>query len=202
MNSSLSTPHPIIAIHGFKQSGKDTLAKLLVDEFGYTRIAFADRVKDAIHLIFGVSKELLYGSDEDKQQLSPVRWSDVEKVPERKKDDPTFLSIRELLQIFATEMCRDKIPSVWYRYLPIDPQRPTVISDLRFENEAQHLQSLGAVIIRVQRPQAKASSHASEMGIPEAYIHHNILNNKDLDHFLNLGRALCRELNIPEENCS
>jgi hypothetical protein len=188
--------HPLIAVHGFKQSGKDTLAHLLVSEYGFQRLAFADRVKDAIHIIFSVPKADLYGSDTDKQKLSPVKWSDLEQVDREQKDDPTHLSIRELLQIFATEICRDKIPSIWYRFLPIQNQELTVISDLRFLNEAEHLRSLNALIIEVKRPSAMASHHASESGLPPDLIHHTLQNDSDLETFLKKGRNLFSQLGV------
>ena len=190
-------PQPLIAVHGFKQSGKDTLAHLLVSEYGYQRLAFADRVKDAIHVIFGVAKEDLYGSDSDKQKLSPVRWSDLQHVAREQKDHRTHLSIRELLQIFATEICRDKIPSIWYQFLPIQSQQLTVVSDLRFLNEAEHLRSLKALVIEVKRPSASASAHASESGLPQEMIHHTLHNDRDLNTFLQRGRELFSQLGIP-----
>lgn len=195
-------PQPLIAVHGFKQSGKDTLAHLLVSEYGYQRLAFADRVKDAIHVIFGVSKEDLYGSDADKQKLSPVRWSDLENVMREKKDDQAYLSIRELLQIFATEICRDKIPAIWYRFLPIQSDELTVISDLRFLNEAEHLKSLNALIIEVKRPSALGSHHASEAGLPKEMIHYTLHNDSDLNSFLQKARELFLQLGIPAKTNS
>jgi len=87
----MASPPLIIGAHGFKQSGKDTFADLLVREYGYRRIAFADRVKDAIHVIFGVPREHLYGSNEDKQRPSGVRWDDLHDIVREKKDDPNVL---------------------------------------------------------------------------------------------------------------
>jgi hypothetical protein len=180
----------LIAIHGFKQSGKDTLAALLVEEFGYQRIAFADRLKNAVHVIFGVDKSLLFGSDEDKQKLSPVRWEDFSELRKPHPDHPIFLSIRELLQIFATEMCRDKIPSIWYRYLPIDAQTPMVVSDLRFKNEAQFLSEHNACLIKVERPGINSTHHESEKGLPNGMMHHILQNDDSLENFLHQGREL------------
>ena len=85
--------------------------------------------------MFGVPKEQLWGSDEDKQQLSKVAWSDLEGIDKADKDDAQYLSVRELMQIFATEVCRSKIPDVWYKYLSVESADKVVISDLRFEND-------------------------------------------------------------------
>jgi hypothetical protein len=189
----MSSP-ALIAIHGFKQSGKDTLAQLLVTEYGYTRVAFADRVKDAIQIIFGVPRELLYGSDQDKQSLSPVRWDELQHIERKTKDHPDFLSVRELMQIFATEICRDKIPGIWCQYLQIPPQQKMVVSDLRFENEADFLRRKKSIFIKVKRPAAQGSCHASEVGLPDESMDFIIENDGELDDFLNKGRAVMQKL--------
>lgn len=171
----------IIGVHGFKQSGKDTLADILVTQYGFKKVAFADNVKEALATIFSIPKDKLWGSDEDKQSLTSVRWNHLEGIQRSDKSNPDFLTIRELMQIFATEICRDKIPSIWYRYLDLKQAEKLVISDLRFENEARHLKDNGATIIAVYRHSAQASSHASESGIPDELIDYSIDNNDSLE---------------------
>lgn len=180
----------LIAVHGFKQSGKDTLAKVLVEEFGYRRLAFADRVKDAIHIIFGVNREWLFGSDQDKQRITHVRWEDLVDVDRPNKDNADFLSVRELLQIFATEVCRSKCPSIWYRYLPIPADERIVISDLRFENEALFLKEKNAVMVKVRRPQVEGGLHESEKGLPDSWMARIIDNDSSLEDFHTKVRAM------------
>ena len=41
----------IIGLSGYAQSGKDTVAEILVEEYGYTRVAFADIIKQAVYLL-------------------------------------------------------------------------------------------------------------------------------------------------------
>jgi hypothetical protein len=193
----------LIAIHGFKQSGKDTLADLLVEEFGYTKVAFADRLKEAIHHIFGVDRKLLFGTEQDKQKLSPVRWEDFNHLSKPGPDHPTYLSIRELLQIFATEICREKIPSIWYRYLPIPADSKIVISDCRFKNEADFLKQRNTILIKVNRSNANSTNHESERGLPDEMMDYILSNNLDLDSFLADGRQLFLQLGLkPQEQSS
>lgn len=186
----------LLAIHGFKQSGKDTLADLLVSEYGYRKVAFADRLKEVLHLMFGVPKEQLWGSDEDKQQLSKVEWKDLVDIDKADKDDSTYLSVRELMQIFATEVCRSKIPDIWYKYLFVDSNDKVVISDLRFENEAEFLKTKKATLIKVKRPAAKGGHHQSEAGLSDEDINYVLLNDQDLEAFLQKGRVLFEELGL------
>jgi hypothetical protein len=38
----------IIGLSGYAQSGKDTVAKILVDHYGFRRVAFADKIKEMV----------------------------------------------------------------------------------------------------------------------------------------------------------
>lgn len=180
----------LIGIHGFKQSGKDTLGRLLVEEYGYRRIAFADRLKEAVSIIFSVPREHLFGTEEDKNRLTAVRWIDLREVDRKERSDPEFLTVRELMQTFGTEVCRRHIPDIWFRYLPEDDSRPLVVTDLRFLNEAEFLKSRGAVLIEVIRKGLNAQGHESEAGLPPGLCDHTIENDSSLEDFLNRGRQL------------
>ena len=39
----------IIGLTGYARSGKDTVANYLVEHHGYTRVAFADAIRDALY---------------------------------------------------------------------------------------------------------------------------------------------------------
>ena len=39
----------IIGLSGYAQSGKDTVAKVLIEEYGFTRIAFADKIREFLY---------------------------------------------------------------------------------------------------------------------------------------------------------
>jgi len=47
----------IIAICGAKRSGKDILANHIVNKYGYTRLSFAEPLKELVKLIFNFSDE-------------------------------------------------------------------------------------------------------------------------------------------------
>ncbi len=174
----------IIGIHGFKQSGKDTLADLLVEEFGFEKIAFADRLKNALNTIFNVPKEDLWGSDDDKKKLTSVKWNSLVGLSREDRFDEEYLNIRELMQIFATEICRSYIPGIWYEFLKIKQGENIVISDVRFENEAIFLRSKNAHLIKVKRNDVYSSEHLSEKGIDDDLMDKVFLNNGSLEEFL------------------
>jgi hypothetical protein len=183
----------IIAVHGFKQSGKDTLADLLVKEYGFKKVAFADKLKDALHVIFNVPKEDLWGSDEDKKKLTTVKWSSLQGVEKEDRVDEVHLSIRELMQIFATEICRSKIPGIWYEFLNLNAAQNIVVSDLRFDNEASFLRSTGAYLFKVKRQSVSSSDHLSERGINDEQMDCIFSNNDTLENFLNNSKKKFEE---------
>ena len=39
----------IIGLSGYARSGKDTVAETLVNEYGFKRVAFADKIKDLLY---------------------------------------------------------------------------------------------------------------------------------------------------------
>ena len=39
----------IIGLTGFARSGKDSVAKVLVDQYGFTRVAFADKIRELLY---------------------------------------------------------------------------------------------------------------------------------------------------------
>ena len=68
----------IIAICGFQGSGKDTLADILVNNYGYTRVSFAGAVKDVAAVIFSWDREMLEGrtkeSREKREEIDEWCW--------------------------------------------------------------------------------------------------------------------------------
>lgn len=173
----------IVGINGYKQSGKDTAAMHLIEKYNFERRAFADKVKKVLAVIFDIPPELMNGSEEDKNQATALRWVDL--TPEIRKDRderryPEVLSIREALQIFATEVCRSKIPDIWVRFVNLDAGN-IVFSDVRFENEAKFIKEKGGIIIRVTRPGAAGSNHASEEEMDKSLIDYEVTNDATID---------------------
>ena len=59
----------IIALSGFKGSGKDELASYLVKKYGFTRTSFADPLKDSVAEEYGIDRLSL---DDPKRKESPI----------------------------------------------------------------------------------------------------------------------------------
>ena len=138
----------IIGICGLIGSGKGTVADVLVDQ-GFTKVSFADKLKDGVSTIFGWDRAMLEGDTDESRQWREQRddfWSaetEMEVTP------------RLVLQLFGTDCLRNGFhDGVWVSLLKkhmLDNPGNYVIPDVRFRNEQNMIRELGGEIWRVQR---------------------------------------------------
>lgn len=116
-----------------------------------------------------------------------------------------FLTPRTLMQLIGTEVCRQIHPNFWINSLFKDytPTGDTllegeirkvreedliypkwIISDCRFNNEAEAIKSKGGVIIKVERDLDNQDSHKSEKGIDKKYVDLVINNNGSIQDLI------------------
>ena len=57
----------IIGICGLIGSGKDTVAQTLIDNHNFVKTSFADRLKDAVAVMFNWNRELLDGKTDESR---------------------------------------------------------------------------------------------------------------------------------------
>jgi len=160
----------VIGISGFKQTGKSTLAKAIVDECHTRnliceRYAFAKPLKEICHILFGGTEDNWYG-DFKTQKLE--FWED--KLP-------ITATPRRILQYIGTDLFRDCMgDDFWtivaqkyiYDMYEASPFDVLVIDDVRFDNEATFLyRSYDSLIIELTRTatQANNDAHVSEKGL-------------------------------------
>ena len=167
----------LIGVIGKKNSGKSTLASILVEKFGFKEFAFADPLKQIIEILFFLEPEYLQDTHLKEQIIEELR-----------------VSPRRLMQQIGSDLFRDKLAEVlpdlnlqghkfwiWHMKMRIEKyiesmeemgKEPLiVISDVRFEDEAKFVRNFkttgsGApMIIEVWRPSldaAVADIHQSE----------------------------------------
>jgi hypothetical protein len=142
----------IISLIGFKGSGKDTVAKVFTDECGFTPLAFADSLKDAISAIFCWDREMMEG----ETQASRVWRETVDPWWAAKLNVPD-LTPRWVMQNLGTEVIRTHFnPDIWRcnverRILDLGEGAKIVITDGRFPNELDLARRYGSKIVRVRR---------------------------------------------------
>jgi len=157
----------IIGLSGYKRSGKDLVAAYLVKEHGFERKAFADPLKRSVAALFNIPF-----SDVDRFKIDQtVDVTLAIHVHSGEYEAPPFsqMSFRELLQRYGTEAHREIFGmDFWLEYtLPLGgyyPGRAIVVSDVRFENEANRIKELGGFVWFIDRPSVfpGADLHASE----------------------------------------
>lgn len=138
----------LIGVVGFIGSGKGTVADILVNKKDFTKISFADSVKDATAAIFGWPRGLLEGDTDESREFREKKdewWS--EKTGKH-------ITPRNMLQLIGTEAGRDVIhPDVWVLSVErkIGMYKNVVIPDVRFPNEMKFIQNMGGFVVRVRR---------------------------------------------------
>lgn len=147
----------------------------------YIRLySFADPLKQNICMdIFGLTWEQCYGSDQDKNSLSSLRWEDMPGYPDTtpkniNEDNNGFMTAREVMEHIGTDIFRKIHKNVWAdaTIRKIQKERPkiAVITDCRFPNEVESIKNIGGYVLRLTKEPYK-SSHISE----------NILNKDQYD---------------------
>src|SRR6478752_6098049 len=124
----------IIGLSGYARSGKDEAANVLVNEFGFTRVAFADKLREvlyALNPIVGFEGEPL------EIGIDPIG---VQQVIDRHgwggyKETEHGVEIRRLLQRLGTEAGRQTLwDTIWIdaALTGFDEDAKIVVTDARF----------------------------------------------------------------------
>lgn len=160
----------IIGLSGYARSGKDTVADHLISTYNFSRHSFAASMKEAMYRLNPIVHSDSIGTF---RYQSLVDVYGLDKV----KDD--YPEVRRLLQVFGTEVGRDMFGENFWVDLVLDNLRSfhTVISDVRFVNEADAIRNQGGVIWRVNRSGiGPVTGHSSEIALDQ-YNFDAVLNN-------------------------
>lgn len=160
----------LIGITGRMGHGKDTVAQFIQESWGHEVLAFADTLKQVVAMIACEPLENFYDR-ELKEKFSPALG----------------MTRREALQKMGTEVGRNLFgPNIWTdnlitRWLS-SGKLPTVVSDVRFDEEARAIIANGGVIIRVVRPALNDTpvTHSSEEGIDPGLVSFEIVNDSSI----------------------
>ncbi len=184
----------LIGLHGRAQAGKDTAYERLAQLYPgqVERYAFADKLYAAAAASLGVSVETLRELKLDDSARLTLRtgWPtmhDGEKYAE--------ISVRKYLQLFGTEGHRDVFGSdFWVKQVaPEHVGRIVCVTDVRFDNEADHVHDLGGHVVQVFGPaelEAAADGHASEAPIDPDRVDFRVSNDLRDDGFRSLDGFL------------
>jgi len=212
----------IILIAGKAQAGKSSLATYLQTHLRGNRqtgpaytFNLADSLKEACQRFFGISTKLMYGTNEDKNQLTHIKYKNLPVVFYNESDiDPERqVSVRALLQYFGTEVMRRIDNDVWCRATIADinaecfereseanvPLSHAIIGDVRFPNEIQYfIKEYGednVIIVRLTR-NITGMFHISETSL-DNYDFHQHRNYIEIDNS-NMSEEMKNEIALQQ----
>ena len=167
----------LIGLTGRARSGKSTASEHLVGTYMLEHYAFADPLRDGLMAIFNLDPSDFEGDRKEQ----PLAWLDR--------------SPRQLMQSMGTEWARNTVhPDVWVKLAEQNLDYMTkalgavlgfVVSDVRFENEAELIRRRGGTIVHISRADAQAvNPHVSEAGVAGNKDDLLMLNNGTVEEFL------------------
>lgn len=161
----------IIGLSGYARSGKDTVAELLVLNYGFKRLAFADGIREALLAL----NPILHDGHRLNELVGMYGW-EVAKA----KDE-----VRRLLQVMGTEVGRKLINEdvwVWLLFNKVNTDERIIIPDVRFPNEARMIEQQGGEVWRINRHNHSAvNDHISEHALDNHMFKRVVYNDGTLD---------------------
>lgn len=146
----------VIGLLGQAGSGKSTAAKYLSEKYGFVEKSFASPLKRACRELFSLSDEQLDGS---LKEVPDDRWYGA--------------TPRRMFQYIGTDLLRDNIETImpgigkdiFVKALDVSLQgieKDIVVSDVRFANEIEYVNSIGGTVVRIVRDGQEAGNHITE----------------------------------------
>ena len=142
--------------------------------------SFADPLKSIAIQLFGLTEEQCYGTDEDKNTPINIKWENMPNVI----NASGFMTAREFLQHFGTDVCRGIKPDIWTsacinRILSSGTEL-AIVPDVRFPNEVESIQKAGGKVIRLTR-KPHEDEHDSETALDGYDGFDYVIHNADMN---------------------
>lgn len=179
----------LIGLCGEKGSGKDTVTRYLVSDYGFVQESLAAPMKKALAAMFDVPLDVFDDPKRKEKPLECLHW----------------LTPRHLIQTLGTEWGRNIISQfIWIRILQHRIEEleslglnNIVVSDVRFDSEAITINCIGGEVWEITRGEKTYSPedpHLSEAGIDRKHIRRTIANNGTmLDLFAGVDVAMGKD---------
>jgi hypothetical protein len=179
----------IIGLTGKKRSGKDTSATMLIDivndhYYDVIVLSFAEPLKKAVSILFNLE------ITESNKEIKNENWN---------------ASPRQLLQLTGDKM-RELYPDIFIKNVHIqiekylnDKNYCIIVTDIRYNQEAELIKSLGGKIIKLERTinnNNNNDTHSSEQDIKDEYLDYVIYNDYGLRELEIELERIMEELNF------
>lgn len=186
----------LIGLNGNKGSGKDTVGAYLVENYGYERLSFAEKLKDSAGALFDV-EPILWDVWKNDPHAKVALINDVGKILNRTRS----MTVREFLQRYGTESHRDVFgQDFWVDHAikGIDPNKNYVFTDARFDNELQKIKDLGGMNIRIIGRGSNGDSHVSEAEPSVNLIDYRVDNTSTFESLYKLIDSVMEDIKLRE----
>jgi len=199
----------VLGVAGKKRHGKDTFASRLVASHGFTRVAFADPLREGLYRLDPlvrveadeVGPLVAAGFPNGNATLLPelpvrltmlvklVGWDAAKELRE----------VRRLLQDYGVGIRETVDPEAWIRaaFKKVDAvDGPVVITDVRFPNEVAAVRRARGLLAYVENPRIPDSgdTHVSEVSVTAADADRFVRNNGTLEQLFEKADVLARDL--------
>lgn len=143
----------IIGISGKLGSGKSTVARIVADFLGWETWSFGYAVKTGAAERYGFDASLAFTHEGKATTIDTVTTVEDFGRP---------ATVREILQLFGTDLTRARDKDYWVKKCPLD--KNLVIDDVRFPNEAQFCLDKG-FCFRIEHFGKPTDTHESEIAL-------------------------------------
>lgn len=167
----------------------------LANAYSVKMYSFADPLKDFCINVLGLDRTQCYGSEDDKNSTTHISWEDMcdeirSKYSKSKrgggvKPASGYMTAREVMQVFGTDICRKIDPNCWARglYSKINQEgyELAIVTDGRFPNEITIGTENGAKVVRLIRDTIN-DQHPSENALNDFPLGEFslVINNQDM----------------------
>lgn len=181
----------LIGLNGFKTAGKDTVYEFIRDYFeqhyyrhvDIQRVGFADKLKVVAYdsLFKHIVSPLEQSAGRQLGAENKINFINDNKEEQIAED----INVREFLQNLG-QAGRERFGETFWIEQALSEDvlaraDLTVVTDVRYPNEAQHIKDLGGDIWLVNRPGLESDGHASEQPLPADLIDCVVDNSGSLD---------------------
>lgn len=144
----------IIGLAGFKRTGKDTFASYFPSNF--TRMAFAEPLKQAAAIIYDVSPEAF---SDDLKDATNEKWGITHRdmlinVGQKMREVDPDHWVKLMESRISNAYAQWKLQGLTYQHI--------LITDVRQPNELQMIEHLGGAVYLIQRKGVTWNGHPTE----------------------------------------
>lgn len=181
-------PAIIVGLSGYAQAGKDTAGGMMVQDAGFTRLAFAD-----------VLKAVALDCDPGLGDIETMSLRDTVRRIGWERTKSLYPDSRIFLQHLGVAVRNHVDPAAWVNAVlrQVQPGGRYVITDVRFPNEAQAIKAAGGYVVRVSRPgNGPVNKHESETALDGFDFDAYLMNDRSIEQLRPLVRIFLNT--IPE----